>query len=37
MDKCVEKKWEGNGVPLDEGKLECTLTKEPENYISHFV
>ena len=25
-----------NRVPLSEGKLECTLTKEPQNYISHF-
>ena len=35
--KCVENEWEGNQVPLGEGKLECTLTKEPQNYISHFV
>ena len=35
--KCVENKWEGNRVPLGEGKLECTLTKEPPNYISRFV
>ena len=34
---CVENKWEGNRVYLDERKLDCTLTKEPENYISHFV
>ena len=35
--KCVENKWEGNRVPLGERKLDCTLTKEPQNYISHFV
>ena len=35
--KRVKNKWEGNPVPLGEGKLECTLTKEPQNYISHFV
>ena len=35
--KCVENEWKGNQVPLGEGKLECTLTKEPQNYISHFV
>ena len=35
--KCVENKWEGNQVPLGERKLDCTLTKEPQNYISHFV
>ena len=34
--KCVENKWEGNRVPLGERKLVCTLTKEPQNYISHF-
>ena len=33
--KCVENKWEGNRVPL--GAKDCTLTKEPQNYISHFV
>ena len=33
--KCVENKWEGNRVPQGEGKLECTLTKEPQNYISN--
>ena len=33
----VENKWEGNRVPLGERKLYCTLTKEPQNYISHFV
>ena len=28
----------GNRVPLGERKLDCTLlTKEPQNYISHFV
>ena len=35
--KCVENKLEGNRVPLGERKLDCTLTKEPQNYISHFV
>ena len=35
--KCVENKWEGNRVPLGERKLGCTLTKEPQNYISYFV
>ena len=30
-------KWRGNRVPLGERKLDCTLTKEPQNYISHFV
>ena len=35
--KCVENKWEGNRLPLGKGKLECTLTKEPHNYISYFV
>ena len=35
--KCVENKWEGNRVPLGERNLDCTLTKEPQNYISHFV
>ena len=35
--KCEENKWEGNHVPLGERKLDCTLTKEPQNYISHFV
>ena len=35
--KCVENKWEGNREPLDERKLDCTLTKEPQNYISLFV
>ena len=28
---------EGNQVPLGERKLDCTLTKEPQNYVSHFV
>ena len=32
MDKCVENKWEGNRVPLGTRKLDCTLTKEPQNY-----
>ena len=35
--KCVENKWEGNRVPLGERELDCTLTKEPQKYISHFV
>ena len=35
--KCVENKWEGNQVPLGKQKLDCTLTNEPQNYISHFV
>ena len=35
--KCVQNKWEGNRVPLSERKLDCTQTKEPQNYISHFV
>ena len=35
--KCVENKWEGNRVPLGERTLDYTLTKEPQNYISHFV
>ena len=35
--QCVENKWEGNRVPLGERKLGCTLTKEPHNYILHFV
>ena len=35
--KCVENKWEGNRVPLGERNLDCTLTKESQNYISHFV
>ena len=35
--KCVENKWEGNLVPLGERKLDCNLTKEPQNNISHFV
>ena len=30
--KCVENKWEGNQVPLGEGKLECTLTINKLNY-----
>ena len=37
MDKMCGKKWEGNRVPLGEGKFESSLTKEPQNYISHFV
>ena len=35
--KCVDNKWEGNRVPLSEREIACTLTKEPQNYISHFV
>ena len=35
--KCVENKWEGNRVPLGERELDCTLTKETQNYISRFV
>ena len=35
--KCVENKWEGNLVPLGERKLDCTLTKVPQIYISYFV
>ena len=35
--KYVENQWEGNRVPLCERELDCTQTKEPHNYISHFV
>ena len=35
--KCVENKWDANRVPLGERKLDCTLTKESPNHISHFV
>ena len=35
--ECVENKWEGNRVRLGGRKLDCTLTKEPQNYISHVV
>ena len=35
--KCVENKLEEKKVPLGVRKLYCTLTKEPYNYISHFV
>ena len=35
--KCVENKREGNRIPLSERNLDCSLTKEPQNYISHFV
>ena len=35
--KFVENKCEGNQVPLGERELDFTLTKEPQNYISHFV
>ena len=31
--KCVENKWEEKQVPLGERKLDCALTKEPQNYI----
>ena len=34
--KCVENKLKGNRVPLGERKQDCTLTKEPQNYNSHF-
>ena len=37
MEKCVENKREENRVPLGERKLDCTLIKEPHNYISHYV
>ena len=38
MDKIfVENKREGNRISLGERNLDCTLTKEPQNYISHFV
>ena len=33
----VENKWEGNGVTLGERKLDCTLIKESQNYISYIV
>ena len=32
----MENKWEGNRVPVGERKLDCTLTKEPQNYNSHL-
>ena len=35
--KCVDHKWEENRVPLGGRKLDCTLTKELQNYISRFV
>ena len=35
--KRVENKLEGNRVPVDERKLKCTLTKEPQNYISQYA
>ena len=35
--ECVENKWEGNRLPLSGRKLDFTITKEPQNYISHFV
>ena len=34
--KSVENKWQGYRVPLGERKLDCILTKEPQNYISHL-
>ena len=37
MDTMCGNKWEGNLVPLGERKLDSTLTKESQNYISHFV
>ena len=37
MDKMCGNKWEGNRVPLGERKLDFSLTKERQNYISHFV
>ena len=33
----MENKCEGNQVPLGERKLDYTLTKERDNYISHFL
>ena len=36
IDKMCGNNWEGNRVPLGERKLDCTLTKEPKNYISHL-
>ena len=35
--KCVEYKWKGNRVPLGDRKLDFTLTKESQNYISYFM
>ena len=35
--KFVENKWEGNRAPQGEKNLDCTLTKEPQNYITYFV
>ena len=36
--KRMENKCEGNQeVPLGERKLDYTLTKEPDNYISHIL
>ena len=32
----MENKWEGNGVPLGERKLDCTLTNGPQN-IFHIL
>ena len=36
-DKMRGNKWEGNLVPLGDRKLDCTLTREPQNYISHLM
>ena len=36
LTKCVENEWKGNQVPLGERELDCTLTKEPQNYISYL-
>ena len=33
----MENKREGNRIPLGEINLDCTLTKEPQNYISQFL
>ena len=35
--KCVENKWEGNRVPLDERKLDCTLKRATELYFTFCV
>ena len=32
-----DNKYEGNRAPQGKRKLYCTLTKDPENYISHFL
>ena len=36
MDKICGNELEGNQVPLGERKLDCTLTKEPQNFIFHI-